>query len=491
MIDMETTSKKNKNEWYRLLPKMDELLVQDWVQTLIDMYGRTPVMTALRGGLEQIREEIPGFVTKEELSEALALYPAKVRKTLAMTNERHFKRVHNATGVVLHTNLGRAPMSEKILSEVTRKLLGYSNLEYDLNAGQRGERYAHFAQRICAITGAEDCLVVNNNAAAVLLMLAAIGKGKEVIVSRGEQVEIGGKFRIPDILDQSGCRRVEVGTTNKTRIGDYAEAVTEETAALLKVHTSNFKLIGFTQTVERSELVALGKEKGIPVLEDLGSGVLVDLSKYGLMKEPTVQDSLKAGVDLVTFSGDKLLGGPQAGIIVGKKCYIDKLKKHPLTRAMRIDKFTAAYLETLFCYYEDLKVAECTIPVLRMLSASKEELRMRAERLRNLLQGKLFAEDVRPHTGQIRISVVECESTAGGGSLPGETIPGYGVRIEGARLHPDQVTERLRKGSEPVILRTMDDGLLFDVRTLEDGELEAVADEVAKKICTAETEVTK
>ena len=483
----------NRNEWYRLLPKMDELLAQDWTKALIDTYGRTPVMTALRSGLEQIREEIPDFQTQEELAEVLNLYPTKVRNALAMTNERHMKRVHNATGVVLYTNLGRAPMSERILSEVTQKLMGYSNLEYDLEAGKRGERYQHFAQRICAITGAEDCLVVNNNAAAVLLMLASIGTGKEVIVSRGEQVEIGGKFRIPDIMDQSGCRRVEVGTTNKTRVEDYAEAITEDTAALLKVHTSNFKIIGFTQTVEREELVALGKEKGLPVLEDLGSGVLVDLSKYGLAKEPTVQDSLKAGVDLVTFSGDKLLGGPQAGIIVGKKCYIDKLKKHPLTRAMRIDKFTAAYLETLFCYYQDLKVAERTIPVLRMLSVSKEELRERAERLRTLILEEMRRNqniqnqqvwDVKTsqEVEDVCVSVVECESTAGGGSLPGETIPGYGVRMEGASLHLDHVTECLRKGDEPVILRTLDGGLLFDVRTLEDEELPVVAEHVSSVV---------
>lgn len=479
----------NRNEWYRLLPKMDELLAQDWTNALIRTYGKTPVMTALRSGLEQIREQIPGFRTKEELTEALEQYPGQVQRSLAKTNEPHFKRVHNATGVVLHTNLGRAPMSEQVLSEVTQKLLGYSNLEYDLKAGKRGERYAHFNERICGITGAEDCLVVNNNAAAVLLILAAIGHGKEVIVSRGEQVEIGGKFRIPDIMDQSGCRRVEVGTTNKTRVEDYAEAVTEETAALLKVHTSNFKIVGFTQTVEREELVALGKEKGLPVLEDLGSGVLVDLSQYGLTKEPTVQDSLKAGVDLVTFSGDKLLGGPQAGIIVGKKCYIEKLKKHPLTRAMRIDKFTAAYLEVLFGYYQDLTMAQRTIPVLRMLSAPREELRVRAERLRALLLEEIeknrraYDPQLVPGSEAVRISVVECDSTAGGGSLPGETIPGYGVRVEGSHLHPDRVTESLRKGAEPVILRTLDDGLLFDVRTLEDDELAAVAARVAQVIC--------
>ncbi|MDD7177636.1 MAG: L-seryl-tRNA(Sec) selenium transferase [Lachnospiraceae bacterium] len=495
---METTSIQNRNDWYRQLPKMDEILAQDWTKELIHSYGKSPVMSALRKGLEKIREAIPGYGTIGELMEALEQYPLQVQNALALTNESHFKRVHNATGVVLHTNLGRAPLSETILSEVTQKLLGYSNLEYDLEAGTRGERYGHFAQRICAITGAEDCLVVNNNAAAVLLMLAAIGTGKEVIVSRGEQVEIGGKFRIPDIMDQSGCRRIEVGTTNKTRVEDYAEAITEDTAALLKVHTSNFKIVGFTQTVERSELVALGKEKGIPVLEDLGSGVLVDLSKYGLTKEPTVQDSLKAGVDLVTFSGDKLLGGPQAGIIVGKKCYIDRLKKHPLTRAMRIDKFTAAYLETLFCYYQDLKLAESAIPVLRMLSVSKEELRVRAERLRMLMLEELrksreiqktheiWETQAAQKTEMLRISVVECESTAGGGSLPGETIPGYGVRVEGAGLHPDQVTERLRKGREPVILRTLDDGLLFDVRTLEEDELAVVAVSVANAFCKSQ-----
>ena len=473
---------ENKKEWYRLLPKMDEILAQDWTKVLIDQYGRTPVMEMLRRELDQIREAIPAYETKEELSGALKLYPRSVEQSLSMTHQRRFKRVYNATGVVLHTNLGRAPMSEEILSEMTKELLGYSNLEYDLNAGKRGERYQHFAERICAITGAEDCLVVNNNAAAVLLMLAALGNRKEVIVSRGEQVEIGGKFRIPDIMDQSGCRRVEVGTTNKTRIEDYEEAITEETAALLKVHTSNFKIVGFTQTVERQELVELGRKMGIPVLEDLGSGVLVDLSGYGLTREPTVQDSLKAGVDLVTFSGDKLLGGPQAGIIVGKKCYIEMLKKHPLTRAMRIDKFTVAYLETLFGYYRDLTLARKHIPVLRMLSASQEELRDKAEKLRKLLMETLLVDGKDETTEPFHITVVECESAAGGGSLPGETLKSYGVRIEGPGLHLNQVTERLRKGEDAVLLRTLEDGLLFDVRTLEDGELAAVAHAVAKAV---------
>lgn len=477
---------ENRNSWYRRIPKMDELLLNEWAVEAVCIYGRTAVMETAREELDLLRGEIPAMETPEELQIRLAELPGRVQERLEQKEERHFKRVYNATGVILHTNLGRAPMEEAFLAPVLERLCGYSNLEYDLETGHRGERYAHFERLICEVTGAEAALVVNNNAAAVLLMLSAVGNmdsgaadcgdgqecRREVIVSRGEQIEIGGKFRIPDIMDQSGCKRVEVGTTNKTRLSDYAGAVSPHTAALLKVHTSNFRIEGFTESVSREELVTLGREKGIPVIEDLGSGVLVDLSRYGMKKEPTVMDSLRAGVDLVSFSGDKLLGGPQAGIIVGREKWVEACKKHPLTRAMRIDKFTAAYLEELFFCYRDLERATEKIPVLRMLTESIGTLQQRAEVLCRML-GKLMAAGY-------AVSVTACESTAGGGSLPGEVLESRGVFIAGENLHPDRASEALRRLEVPVILRIEDGGLLLDMRTLKSEELEDVAQGLLK-----------
>lgn len=468
----------NRKEWYRSIPKMDRLLQEEWAVQRIQLYGRGPVTEAIRESLSDIRSRINGYEDRESFLADILHMEALVQKRLEEMFQPDFCRVHNATGVILHTNLGRAPLSEKLLKEVTPRLLGYSNLEYDLQKGCRGERYSHFASLICRVTGAEDCLVVNNNAAAVLLMLSAVGAGRQVIVSRGEQVEIGGKFRIPDIMDQSGCKRVEVGTTNKTRCSDYEEAITEETAALLKVHTSNFAILGFTESVSREDLVSLGHKYDLPVLEDLGSGVLTDLSEYGLKKEPTVQDSVAAGVDLVSFSGDKLLGGVQAGIIVGRKKYIDLLKKHPLTRALRIDKFTVAYLESVFKCYLDPQKARKEIPVLRMLSLSAAELEARARRLREILSEKTERE-IKSHNKTYKIFVVPCESAPGGGSLPGEVMAGYGVYISGCGLHPDRVARKMRNADHPVLVRIERDGLLFDVRTLEENELSKVAETTA------------
>ena len=334
------------------------------------------------------------------------------------------KPVLNATGTILHTNLGRAPIADTHMAHVAAVATGYSNLEYNLEAGARGERYAHFEQLLCKLTGAEAAMAVNNNAAAVMLILDSMAKGGEVIVSRGELVEIGGKFRIPDVMERSGAALVEIGTTNKTHISDYEEAITEETAALLKVHTSNYRIVGFTDTVSVAELSPIAKDHDIPLIEDLGSGMLIDLSKYGITYEPTVQDSIANGADVVCFSGDKLLGGPQAGIIVGRKKYIDKMKKNQLTRALRIDKFTAAALEVVLQEYLSEEQAIRNIPTLRMITRSLDEVSVDAEQLSQLLE-----ESGLP----VQVGMEPCESQIGGGSLPLERIPSMAVTLRPQR----------------------------------------------------------
>jgi L-seryl-tRNA(Ser) seleniumtransferase len=369
----------------------------------------------------------------------------------------NMRKVINATGTILHTNLGRAPISKEHMVHIAEIATGYSNLEYNLNAGKRGERYSHFEELLCKITGAEAAMAVNNNAAAVMLILSSLGKGGEVIVSRGELVEIGGKFRIPDVMEQSGATLVEVGTTNKTHFSDYEDAINENTAALLKVHTSNYRIVGFTESVGIDELVPLAREKDIPVIEDLGSGVLIDLSKYGITYEPTVQDSIRAGADVVSFSGDKLLGGPQAGIIIGKKKYIDKMKKNQLTRALRIDKFTAATLEVVLQEYLSEERAIERLPVLQMITKSVEKVEEEAKELLKLLgELELPAE----------LGMEDCESQIGGGSLPLERIPSKAVTIKPTKISTAELEERMRFLPIPIIPRTLNDQILLDVRTI-------------------------
>ena len=454
-----------KKEWYRRIPKMDVILQKTSMQSVCAVYGRKTVMETVNACLDEIRQKIPFMETESQMERMLDGLEEAVTERLAASEQCHYRRVINGTGVILHTNLGRAPLPEEAVSRAVSLMKGYSNLEYDLEEGKRGERYAHFEELLCKITGAEAAIAVNNNAAAVLLMISALACGKEVIVSRGEQVEIGGKFRIPDIIDQSGALRIEVGTTNKTRISDYEEAIGENTAVLLKVHTSNFRIVGFTESVEREELTVLGKKYDLPVIEDLGSGVLLDLSDFGLKKEPTVTDSLAAGVDLVSFSGDKLLGGPQAGIIVGKKKWIDRCKKHPLTRAVRIDKFTAAMLESTFRLYQNPEEAVKKIPVLSMLTEKKEKLEERAERLKSLLED--LPQDY-------RLEITDCEDPAGGGSLPGEMLPGAGLAVK-TEKNLNELERQLRSGEVPLIARVKEDMLLLDMRTIREDELEETA----------------
>ncbi|MGB4216407.1 MAG: L-seryl-tRNA(Sec) selenium transferase [Thermacetogeniaceae bacterium] len=387
----------------------------------------------------------------------------EVRELVKKRMRSNLRPVINATGVVLHTNLGRAPLSDAACQAVLKIARGYCNLEIDLDTGKRGERYSHVEELLCRLTGAEAALVVNNNAGAVLLALHSLAQGKEVIVSRGELVEIGGAFRVPEVMAQSGAILREVGTTNRTYPRDYERAISPETALILKVHPSNFRVVGFTREAKREELVAIGRKYQLPVMEDLGSGVLVDLQQFGLDREPTVQETIQAGVDLVTISGDKLLGGPQAGIVLGRGELLQIMKENPLLRALRVDKMTLAALEaTLRAYLEDS--AEKTIPVLGMLSLKSEELYQRASELKELLC-KALSKDC-------RIELRQGVSRAGGGALPVTDLPTTLVALSHPKINPSTIAERLRQGDPPVVVRLQDDELLIDPRTLFPGEVE-------------------
>ncbi len=378
--------------------------------------------------------------------------------------------VVNATGVLLHTNLGRAPLAEEAVRALQEVSFGYSNLEFDLDTGKRGLRYEHVEGLLSSLTGAESALVVNNNAAAVYLALRVLAKGKGVIVSRGELIEIGGSFRIPDILQESGATLVEVGTTNRTHLKDYEQAIGSSTGLLLKVHPSNYRIMGFHKEVSTEELVTLGRRYGLPVMEDLGSGCLVDPGVPGLAREPLVADVLRTGVDLVTFSGDKLLGGPQAGILLGRREALERIQRHPLNRVLRIDKLTLAALEMTLLLYRDPQAARTRIPSLAMLSVSEGTLRRRAQKLAKRLRQNLpasFTVSVRAVTGR-----------TGGGSMPMDSIPGVGVSLRSTEFPAEETLARLRRATPPVIARIEQDEVILDVRTLQRGQdrliLEAV-----------------
>ncbi|MDN5292942.1 MAG: L-seryl-tRNA(Ser) seleniumtransferase [Eubacteriales bacterium] len=463
----------------RHLPAVGKLLEVAAVKNLMVLYGRKLVTEAVATAVDGLREEILAgkqvFTSREE---AMAAVLDRVEREVRSKSTPSLRPVINATGTVLHTNLGRAPLAREAWEAIWRIASRYNNLELDLTTGERGSRYQHVEELLCRLTGAEGAMVVNNNAGAVLLALNTLATGREVVVSRGELIEIGGSFRIPDVMRASGATLVEVGTTNRTHLHDYERAIGEETALLLKVHTSNYRIIGFTKEVSGAELVALGRKHGIPVMEDLGSGVLVDLSRYGLRREPTVQETVAAGIDVVTFSGDKLLGGPQAGIIVGRGEYIQAMKKNPLTRALRVDKLTFAALEAtlrLYLYHEE-EVTEL-IPILAMLTAGEEKLQKRARRLRRLLQQAL---------GERAAVAVEREySAVGGGALPGESLPTYVVTVAPAGVSTTAVEEELRRGEWPVMARVQRDKIVLDVRTLQEEEIKALPALVAAALARA------
>ncbi|HYA32184.1 MAG TPA: L-seryl-tRNA(Sec) selenium transferase, partial [Thermodesulfovibrionales bacterium] len=381
--------------------------------------------------------------------------------TIERLSTLSLRPVINATGIVIHTNLGRAVLSERIMENVRKVATGYSNLEYDISSGRRGKRYMHIRRLLREITGAEDGFAVNNNAAAVLLCLSTLAQGREVIVSRGELVEIGGSFRIPDVMAHSGALLREVGTTNKTHMRDYAHAVSATTALLLKVHQSNYRITGFTEDVPIEKLVALGHDRGIPVMYDLGSGCLMNLKPYGIHSEPSVQEIVKSDVDLVSFSGDKLLGGPQAGLIVGKREFIERLQKNPLTRAVRIDKLTLAALEATLMEYADEEKIKERIPTMKMLLEEPEKIKARAKKIALLLKRD---------TKCVSVEIIKDSSQAGGGSLPEVNFPTYTVEIRPEGISVNVLEERLRMGKPALISRIRGDALVLDARTISDRE---------------------
>ncbi|WP_373045450.1 L-seryl-tRNA(Sec) selenium transferase [Vulgatibacter sp.] len=441
----------------RALPAVDELLGRPAIRALLDGHPRAAVVRAARTAVDEARRRLLEGGADPSVSDEA------IRAALALGQRRGLRPVINATGVVLHTNLGRAPLAEEAQAAVLEVARGYANLELDLDTGKRGSRYAPVAPLLCELAGAEAGLVVNNNAAAVLLVLSALAAGRECIVSRGELVEIGGGFRIPDVMRMAGVRLVEVGTTNKTRLQDYAEAIGPETALLLKIHKSNFALVGFTEEVSAAALSRLGRERGIPVYEDLGSGCLVPLEGAGLPHEPTVAEAVAAGADVITFSGDKLLGGPQAGLVVGRRELVERLERHPLNRALRIDKLTVAALEATLRMYRDGRAGE--VPALRMLHASPESLRARAERLRSLLAER-----------GVDAELVATSSQVGGGALPLAAPPSVALALAGPM---EELHERLRRGEPAVVARIHEGRLLFDTRTVQDGELAPLAAAIA------------
>ncbi len=445
----------------RQIPKVDEVLKMPGIEDLTGVYPRELVVEAVRKTLDEIRQIIiEGRVDNGGGGGWNG--PEGIRGRVVSEVERmtrpNLRRVINATGVVLHTNLGRAVLSPAAIEAVYMAASGYSNLELDLDSGKRGSRYAPVEGVLSRLTGAQSSLVVNNNAAAVLLALGTLARGREVVVSRGQLVEIGGSFRIPEVMEQSGAVLREVGSTNKTYPDDYRRAINERTALLLHVHTSNYRIVGFTRETTVEELAALGREAGIPVMSDLGSGSLLNMDQFGLPPEPTVQQTVAAGADVVTFSGDKLLGGPQAGIIVGKKELLDRMKKNPLTRALRIDKLTVAALEATLREYLDVRGVVQNVPALRMISSGREQLRSRAEAL------SLLLEDAAGE--RAGISLEKDQSAVGGGAMPTADLPTWLVSVKPAGMAVEELAGRLRQGNPAVIGRIRDDRLLLDVRTL-------------------------
>jgi L-seryl-tRNA(Ser) seleniumtransferase len=433
----------------RNLPSVDKLLAD--ASTLIDQFGRSLTAAAIRSVLDQVRSEIRSGDSAPDQAELLD----RSRRLLIDWTTRRPRSVINATGVIIHTNLGRAPLSAEAIDALKAVAAGYSDLEYDLDKGERGSRQAAIEDILKRATGAEAALVVNNNAGAVLLALSTLARNKGAIISRGQLIEIGGGFRVPDVMAQSGAKIIEVGTTNRTHRRDYEIAlVTNEVGAIVRAHSSNFRTIGFTTDVPLTELVELANWKNIPVIDDLGSGALIDTAQFGLAHEPMVQESIAAGAHVICFSGDKLLGGPQAGIIVGQTKYIDQLKNHPLARALRIDKLDLAALSaTLVHYLQDEAIEK--IPVWRMLAMPLSGIESRSNDLAASLRSSGFTADM-----------IDGRSTVGGGSLPGETLPTKLVALSVDK--PDTFLEKLRHSDPPVIARIENDRVVFDLRTAAD-----------------------
>jgi len=459
---------QEKQTLFKKIPAVDRLLLSPTVSEASAIYPRDLILKAVNHVLDKLRTRIQKGEDVEEKSElSIDALSNRIVRRLELISRPSLRPVINATGVVIHTNLGRSILPEKVLKKFRPLAGGYSNLEYDLDQGERGSRYSHVEGILKELTSAEAAMVVNNNAAAVLIALETLAKGREVVVSRGQLVEIGGSFRIPDVMRKSGAKMVEVGTTNKTHLRDYEEVIGPETALLLKVHTSNFQIVGFTEEVSMAELSSLGKQYGIPVMEDLGSGCLVDLSEYGLIKEPTVHEVLAHGADLVTFSGDKLLGGPQAGIILGRKDLVDAIKRNPLCRALRIDKLTLLALEETLRLYRDEWIAVKEIPTLKMICQSYSSLEKKAGRLLKLV-GKL-------KTGNFSIELTDGNSKVGGGALPLLELSSRLLCLVPKKLSPQFMERWLRALDPPVITRLEKERVLLDVRTIQEKDLKTIA----------------
>ncbi len=462
----------------RKLPGVDHVIeLWDKIQPVEDV-PRAVLVRSIRSTLDRLRARIlAGDELPDETmfgdDQLLGLAAQAVNKSM----EFNLKRVINATGVVVHTNLGRSLLPESVAKHVAEISSRYANLEFDLQKGERGSRYSCVEDILCELSGAEAAMVVNNNAGAVFLSLETLAKGKEVIVSRGELVEIGGSFRIPEVMARSGARLVEIGTTNRTHLADYEGAIRDETALFLKVHTSNYSMVGFTAEVSLKDLVALGAKYHLPVVKDLGSGNFVDFSKYGLIWEPTVQETVAAGAHVVTFSGDKMLGGPQAGIIVGRKDILERIKKNPINRALRIDKMTLAALEATLHLYRDESKAVSTIPTLRTLTLPPKVIANKAKRL--LKQLRKLADD------RLEAVIINASSRVGGGALPLQELPTscVGVMIKG--LSANRIDRAMREATTPVIGRIENDLFVMDMRTVQDEEINMIASTFKKTFAEA------
>jgi L-seryl-tRNA(Ser) seleniumtransferase len=463
-------------ELLKKLPAVDEILKEERVQLWLEKHPRVLVLESIRTALDLKRQKLlrakgPSSVGASEQSLSPAAILDDAETILQEQSEPSLRRVINATGVIVHTNLGRSVLSEKAVERIVEVSRNYSNLEYDIRAGERGKRFVHIEHAIRRLTGVEAATAVNNNAAAVLLCLNTLALGKEVIVSRGELVEIGGSFRVPDVMERSGATLHEVGTTNKTHLKDYENAINQNTGLLLKVHTSNYKIVGFTKEVLPEELVTLGKKYNLPVMWDLGSGSFVDLSTYGAGGEPTVQQAIDSGVDVLTFSGDKLLGGPQAGLVLGKKTRLDPIRSNPLTRALRLDKLTLAALEATLNQYLDREKAVKDIPTLWMLTQPLSEIKRKAD---------LLASGISQQASGFMVVLQDDTSQSGGGALPLGTFPTKTVCIRHGHMSANQIESGLRLGRPHIITRIKEGMVVFDPRTLNDEEIGTIISTLKK-----------
>ena len=454
------------------IPAVNDFLASNKAQNIIKKYSRSKFLNVLRNELDNIRNKIlkedtdSTEITEVDLKVENILNDVLIK--IESEEKNSLKKVINAGGIIVHTNLGRSLLPKNALDKVQEVAGDYSNLEFDLESGKRGYRYNRIKKLLKDLSGAESAVVVNNNAAAVMLILTALVKNKEVIIARGEMVEIGGSFRIPEVMENSGAILKEVGSTNKVYLKDYLNALTENTGAFIKVHTSNYRVKGFTHAVKAKEMVEAAHEEGVPVIEDLGSGILFDLSKYGLSYEPTVQEGINAGIDVLSFSGDKLLGGPQAGIIVGKEKYLTKIENHPLMRALRVDKMTLAALEETLKLYYDFEEAVKKIPTLNLITEKAVEVKNRAENLKKL---------VKTNSG-IKSKIIKTEAKVGGGAFPLSTFDSFGLAVDLKGKSLEKVTYKLRNLETPVISRISSDRIIFDLKAVKKSDIKKLADSI-------------